>query len=333
MATPRVSFITGDGIGPEISRATMRVVDASSAEVDWDIVEVYPGEEDGDEILNRMITSVQENGVGIKGPITTPVGTGYSSLTVAMRKKLNLYANVRPVRRLPNLGPELGAEVDLVTVRENTEGLYFGVEHTVDGKYAEAIKLTTWEASERVARFAFDYAASNGRKKVTAVHKANILKEVDGMFLRAAREVSEDYEGEVILDEKIVDNMAMQLVLHPEEYDVLLAPNLYGDILSDLTAGLMGGLGVAPGGNFGDDYVVFEAVHGSAPDIAGENVANPIGLLRSTLMCLRYLQQGDAADEIGGALKELLTEGEVLTPDLGGAGTTDEMTDRIIGLL
>lgn len=331
MDYPRISFITGDGIGPEISQATMRIVDESSARIDWDVVEVFPREEDGGKILDRMIGSVRENRVGIKGPITTPIGTGYSSLTVALRKKLELYANVRPVKLLPWVGPEVaGEEIDLVTIRENTEGLYFGVEHTVRDKYAQAIKLTTREASERVSRFAFDYALHEGRDKVTVVHKANILKEADGMFLDAARKVSGDYRGEVELDEKIVDNMAMQLVLNPEEYDVLLAPNLYGDILSDLTAGLMGGLGLAPGGNFGDDYVVFEAVHGSAPDIAGQDIANPIGLLRSTVMALRHLDQESAADQIENAIIKTLIEEKDLTPDLGGNGTTEDMVDRII---
>ena len=328
MASETVSFITGDGIGPEISRAVRKIIDASSGEIEWEIIETNPKEEPGEEIVERMVESVRKNSVGIKGPITTPIGSGYSSLTVATRKKLNLYANVRPVTKLPGLGPDLQKEVDLVTVRENTEGLYSGVEHTVKDKYAESVKLTTVEGSSRVARFAFEYAKNEGRSKVTAVHKANILKQSDGLFLDCAREVAEDYPR-IEFDEKIVDNMAMQLLLRPEDFDVLLAPNLYGDILSDLSAGLIGGLGVAPGGNFGDDQVIFEAVHGSAPDIAGQNVANPLGLLRSAIMMLNYLDQDGAAAEIDSAIREVLSAGNVLTPDLGGNASTTELTDAI----
>lgn len=332
MAKDKVTFITGDGIGPEISRAVRRVVDASSGEIDWEIVETNPKEEPGEEIISRMESSLEETSVGIKGPITTPIGSGYSSLTVALRKRLELYANVRPVKRLPGLGPDLQGEVDLVTVRENTEGLYSGIEHTVDDEYAESVKLATRKGSRRVAKFAFEYAENESRNKVTAVHKANILKQSDGLFLDCAREVSEDHP-ETEYEEKIVDNMAMQLLLRPEDFDVLLAPNLYGDILSDLSAGLIGGLGVAPGGNFGDEKVVFEAVHGSAPDIAGQNVANPVGLLRSAIMMLEYVDQEEAAEEIDAAIREVLDRGEVLTPDLGGASSTTEFTDEMIGCL
>ncbi len=332
MAKEKVTFITGDGIGPEISRAVRRVVDASSGGIDWKIVETNPKEEPGEEIISRMESSLEETSVGIKGPITTPIGSGYSSLTVALRKRLELYANVRPVKRLPGLGPDLHGEVDLVTVRENTEGLYSGIEHTVDDEYAESVKLTTRKSSRRVAKFAFEYAENESREKVTAVHKANILKQSDGLFLDCAREVAEDYP-ETEFEEKIVDNMAMQLLLRPEDFDVLLAPNLYGDILSDLSAGLIGGLGVAPGGNFGDDNVVFEAVHGSAPDIAGQNVANPVGLLRSAIMMLDYVDQEEAAEEIDSAIREVLDRGEILTPDLGGASSTTEFTDEIISCL
>lgn len=330
MEQVKVSLITGDGIGPEISRATRRIIDNSIGNIDWEIIEAKPQEEDGEVIFDRMVDSLEETSIGIKGPITTPIGSGYSSLTVALRKKLNLYANVRPVKKLPGLGPNFpDGEIDLVTVRENTEGLYSGIEHEISGEYAESIKLTSKKGSERIAGFAFEYAKKEGKKKVTAIHKANILKKSDGLFLKAARKISRDYP-EVELDEKIVDNMAMQLVLHPGEYEVLLAPNLYGDILSDLSAGLIGGLGVAPGGNFGDEAVVFEAVHGSAPDIAGQNIANPIGLLRSGIMMLEYVNQPRAANQIESALKKTLEEGGVLTPDLGGNATTTELTDKII---
>lgn len=332
MEKSAVSLITGDGIGPEISRATREIIDSSSAKIDWEIIETNPGKEDGEEIISRMVSSVEKTGVGIKGPITTPIGSGYSSLTVATRKRLNLYANVRPVQRLPGLGPDLGRNVDLVTVRENTEGLYSGIEHEVGDEYAESTKLISRKGSERVARFAFEYAVRENRDKVTAIHKANILKKSDGLFLDVAEETSKDYP-EIDFEEKIVDNMAMQLILRPEDFDVLLAPNLYGDILSDLSAGLIGGLGVAPGGNFGDDRVIFEAVHGSAPDIAGENVANPLGLLRSGIMMLDYIDQGEAAGQIESAIKKVLSEGNSLTPDLGGSASTTEFTEAIINCL
>ena len=330
MEQVKVSLITGDGIGPEISRATRKIIDNSIGKIDWEVVEAKPQVEDGKVIFERMFSSLKETSIGIKGPITTPIGSGYSSLTVALRKKLELYANVRPVKQLPGLNTNFqNREVDLITVRENTEGLYSGIEHDISGEYAESIKLTSKKGSERIAKFAFEYAKKEGRKKVTAIHKANILKKSDGLFLDSARKISQDYPN-IELDEKIVDNMAMQLVLHPEDYEVLLAPNLYGDILSDLSAGLIGGLGVAPGGNFGDDVVVFEAVHGSAPDIAGRNIANPIGLLRSSIMMLEYVNQSSAATQIESALEKVLEKGKVLTPDLGGKATTTELANEII---
>lgn len=333
MAKTRISLITGDGIGPEISRATRRVIDRSAGKIDWEVIETDPREEDGEEIVDRMVRSLQETGVGIKGPITTPIGTGYSSLTVALRKRLNLYANVRPAEQLAGLGPNLqDEEVDLVTIRENTEGLYSGIEHEITDEYAESIKLTTKGGSKRIAEFAFEYARKKGRGKVTAIHKANILKKTDGLFLDSAREVSESFP-EIEFEEKIVDNMAMQLILRPGDFEILLAPNLYGDILSDLTAGLIGGLGVAPGGNFGEDVVVFEAVHGSAPDIAGQNVANPLGLLRSGIMMLEHVNQPRAAHQIESAMGEVLSHGEAMTPDLGGNSTTSDVADAIINHL
>ncbi len=333
MAKTRISLITGDGIGPEISRATRRVIDRSAGKINWEVIETDPREEDGEKIVDRMVSSLQDTGVGIKGPITTPIGTGYSSLTVALRKRLNLYANVRPAERLPGLGPNLqDEEVDLVTIRENTEGLYSGIEHEITNEYAESIKLTTKGGSKRIAEFAFEYARQEGREKVTAIHKANILKKTDGLFLNSAREVSKSFP-EIEFEEKIVDNMAMQLILRPGDFEILLAPNLYGDILSDLTAGLIGGLGVAPGGNFGKDVVVFEAVHGSAPDIAGQNVANPLGFLRSGIMMLEYVNQPQAAHQIESAMGEVLSLGEAMTPDLGGNSTTSDVADAIINHL
>ncbi|MFB6290790.1 MAG: isocitrate/isopropylmalate dehydrogenase family protein [Candidatus Bipolaricaulia bacterium] len=333
MQNTKVSLIPGDGIGPEISRAVRRIIDNSLAEVEWEVIETNPGEEEGKVIIDRMTSSLEETGVGLKGPITTPIGSGYSSLTVALRKNLNLYANVRPVKKLPGLGPDFQKErINLVTVRENTEGLYSGIEHEISGEYAESVKLTTKKGSEKIADFAFDYAKREGKEKVTAIHKANILKKTDGLFLDSARKVSRDYP-EVELDEKIVDNMAMQLILHPENYEVLLAPNLYGDIISDLSAGLIGGLGLAPGGNFGDELAVFEAVHGSAPDIAGKNIANPLGLLQSGIMMLEYIDQSKPAAQIKSAIVEVMKSREVLTPDLGGDATTKELTNEIIAKL
>lgn len=333
MDKPRISLIPGDGIGPEISTAMRKVVDASSAQINWEVINLGARKENGEEILKQMITSLSKNKVGIKGPITTPIGTGQNSLTVALRKKLGLFANVRPVKRLPGLGPDLGdTRIDLVMIRENTEGLYYGVEHRFKNEFAEAIRLTTYQASEKIARFAFEYALRFSKDKVTVIHKANILKETDGLFLEAVRSISEDYKS-INLEEKIVDNMALQLLINPEEFNVLLAPNLYGDILSDLAAGLIGGLGVAPSGNFGDNCAVFEAVHGSAPDIAGKNIANPLGLIRSATMMLSYLDQDRPAGQIDAGVERLLTKGDLLTPDLGGTASTGEVAERIIELM
>jgi len=322
---PTVSLIPGDGIGPEICRAVRKVLRRAGAELDWEVVEIPPLEERGrreiEQLHERVVASVQKNRFGLKGPITTPVGSGHRSITVALRQDLGLYANLRPARTVaPRFSP--CGEVDLVVVRENTEGLYSGIEHRVGEDFGESVKLISRSASERIIRFACEYALGNDREKVTAIHKANILKCSDGLFLDVFRQLEEEYP-QLTLEEMIVDNAAMQLVTDPGQFDVLVAPNLYGDILSDLSAGLIGGLGLAPGGNIGEEFALFEAVHGSAPDIAGENKANPLALLFSSLMMLEELGQESVAERIDKAARAVLRSGKDLTPDLGGDGTTD----------
>ncbi|MGD0249137.1 MAG: isocitrate/isopropylmalate family dehydrogenase, partial [Candidatus Limnocylindrales bacterium] len=276
----RVTLIPGDGIGPELAAATRRVLDASGVKLDWEVVEA--GEavlaKEGTPLPQSVLDSILRNKVALKGPITTPVGVGFRSVNVALRQTLGLYANLRPVRSIPGLKTRY-EDVDLVIVRENTEDLYAGIEHMVGPDAAESIKIITRAASERIARFAFEYAVANGRRKVTAVHKANIMKFSDGLFLESCRTIAAQYDGKIAFEDRIVDNMCMQLVQKPELYDVLVLPNLYGDIVSDLCAGLVGGLGVAPGANIGTEAAVFEAVHGSAPKYAGQNKANPTALM------------------------------------------------------
>ncbi|HEY5461268.1 MAG TPA: isocitrate/isopropylmalate family dehydrogenase, partial [Deferrimonas sp.] len=288
--THRVTLIPGDGIGPELSEATKRVLDASGVDFEWEVVEA--GEavlaREGTPLPQSVLDSIIRNKVAIKGPITTPVGVGFRSVNVALRQTLGLYANVRPVRSIPGLVTRYD-NVDLVIVRENTEDLYAGIEHMVGPDAAESIKIITRAASERIARYAFEYAVANGRNKVTAVHKANIMKFSDGLFLESCRTIAAQYEGRIAFEDRIVDNMCMQLVQKPELYDVLVLPNLYGDIVSDLCAGLVGGLGVAPGANIGPDAAVFEAVHGSAPKYAGQNKANPTALMLSGVLLLRHI--------------------------------------------
>ncbi len=332
-----VTMIAGDGIGPEISNAVAKIIDAAGVKINWDKVEAGAGvmEKYGTPLPEQVFESIRKNKVALKGPITTPVGSGFRSVNVAIRKELELYANVRPLKihaekfaNKPN--------IDMVVFRENTEGLYVGIEHYVGDEAAESIKIITRKASRRIVRSAFEYAVRENRKKVTAVHKANILKFSDGLFLEEARKVAAEYaesNPEIEFDDKIVDNMCMQMVQYPEQYDVLVMPNLYGDIVSDLGAGLIGGLGLAPGMNLGDDIAVFEAVHGSAPDIAGQNKANPVALLFSAVLMLRHLGEKEAADKIENAASEVLNEGKVLTADLGGSSSTDEITDAIIARL
>jgi isocitrate dehydrogenase (NAD+) len=326
-----VTLIPGDGIGPELAEATKRVLDASGVEFDWEVVEA--GEavmaKEGTPLPQYVLDSILRNKVAIKGPITTPVGEGFRSVNVALRQTLGLYANLRPVRSIPGLRTRY-ENVDLVIVRENTEDLYAGIEHMVGPDAAESIKIITRAASERIARFAFEYAVANGRRKVTAVHKANIMKLSDGLFLESCRTIAAQYEGRIAFEDRIVDNMCMQLVQKPELYDVLVLPNLYGDIISDLAAGLVGGLGVAPGANIGPDAAVFEAVHGSAPKYAGQNKANPTALMLSGVLLLRHIGLQAAAGRVEDAIRSVLAEGRTVTYDLGGTAGTSDFADAIV---
>ena len=330
----RVTLIPGDGIGPELAEATRRVLDASGVAFEWEVVEA--GEavmaEYGTPLPDHVLDSIRRNRVALKGPITTPVGEGFRSVNVALRQALGLYANLRPARSMRGIESRY-EDVDLVIVRENTEDLYAGIEHMVTPDAAESIKIITRVASERIARFAFDYAVANGRRKVTAVHKANIMKLTDGLFLDSCRTVAANYAGRVEFEDRIVDNMCMQLVQKPDEYDVLVLPNLYGDIVSDLVAGLVGGLGVAPGANIGLEAAVFEPVHGSAPKYAGLNKANPTALILSGVLMLRHLGDPDAAERVETALREVIAEGQTTTYDLGGTAGTREFADAIVARL
>jgi isocitrate dehydrogenase (NAD+) len=327
----RVTLIPGDGIGPELAEATRRVLDASGVDFEWEVVEA--GEACiatyGTPLPDHVLESIKKNKVAIKGPITTPVGAGFRSVNVALRQALGLYANLRPARSIEGVESRY-SDVDLVIVRENTEDLYAGIEHMVGRDAAESIKIITRAASERIARFAFEYAVANGRRKVTAVHKANIMKLSDGLFLESCRTVARDYEGRIEFEDRIVDNMCMQLVQKPELYDVLVLPNLYGDIVSDLCAGLVGGLGVAPGANIGEDGAVFEAVHGSAPKYAGLNKANPTALILSGVLMLRHLGYPSAADRVEAALRTVVAAGKTVTYDLGGDAGTTQFADAIV---
>ena len=333
MAQP-VTLIPGDGIGPELAEATRRVLDASGVEFDWQVLDA--GEavmaKEGTPLPQAVLDSILRNKVALKGPITTPVGVGFRSVNVALRQTLGLYANLRPVRSIPGLKTRYD-NVDLVIVRENTEDLYAGIEHMVGPDAAESIKIITRAASERIARFAFEYAVANGRRKVTAVHKANIMKFSDGLFLESCRTIAAQYEGKIAFEDRIVDNMCMQLVQKPELYDVLVLPNLYGDIVSDLCAGLVGGLGVAPGANIGTEAAVFEAVHGSAPKYAGQNKANPTALMLSGVLLLRHIGQQPAAERVEAAIRAVIAEGRTVTYDLGGTAGTSEFADAIVARL
>jgi isocitrate dehydrogenase (NAD+) len=338
--THAITLIPGDGTGPEVTDAMRRVVEATGISVEWDIQEA--GEkamaEFGTPLPDHVLESVRRNRVGIKGPITTPVGSGFRSVNVAIRKALDLYANLRPAQSLPGVRSAF-EDVDLVIVRENTEGLYVGIEHDViAGEAAEAIRIITRHGSERVVRFAFEYARENGRHQVTAVHKANILKLTDGLFLETARAVASEYP-DIAFSDRIVDNMCMQLVQRPEEYDVLVLPNLFGDIVSDLASGLVGGLGVAPGANIGDGIAVFEPVHGSAPKYAGQNKVNPTATIRSAALMLRYIGETEAAERVDAAIRCVIAEGDRVTYDMKPtrddptAVGTQQMADAIIHAL
>lgn len=329
-----VTLIPGDGIGPEISDAVKRIHGAARVPIEWEEVSVTPVLKGGRTVIpDAAITSVKRNTVALKGPLATPIGKGHVSLNLTLRRTFNLFANVRPCRSIEGFKTPYD-QVDTVLIRENTEGEYSGIEHEIVDGVVQSIKLITWEASERVARYAFDYASSTKKSKVTAVHKANIMKMSDGMFLSACREVAKEYPG-ISYDEDLLDRVCLQIVQNPKPYSdrVMVMPNLYGDILSDMCAGLIGGLGLTPSGNIGRDASIFEAVHGSAPDIAGKGVANPTALLLSSLMMLRHMNLVDYANKIQKAALGTIGEGKTVTGDLGGTASTKEFTDAIIARL
>ena len=329
--TYNVTLIPGDGIGPEVTAAAVRVLSATGIDFEWETV--MAGAEaagrEGNPLPPGVLESIKRNKVALKGPTATPIGTGHRSVNVALRKTLDLYANLRPVKTLPGVKSRY-TDVDLVVVRENTEDLYSGLEHVVVPGVVESIKIITEKASTRIAKFAFEYARIHGRKRVTAIHKANIMKLSDGLFLDCCRAVAAANQG-ITYDEMIVDNTCMQLVLDPTRFDILLLENLYGDIVSDLCAGFIGGLGMAPGANIGEDVAVFEAVHGSAPDIAGKNKANPMALILSGAMMLDHLGELEAAERVRAAVHGVLRDGQKLTGDLGGTSGTTELAEAIAG--
>ena len=324
-----ITLIPGDGIGPEVMAAAVRVLGATGIEFEFETVSAGASAigKEGTALPPSVLESIRKNKIALKGPTGTPVGTGHRSVNVELRKTLDLYANLRPVETLPGVKSRYDG-VDIIVVRENTEDLYSGLEHVVVPGVVESIKIITEKASTRIARFAFDYAKTHGRKRVTAVHKANIMKLSDGLFLDCCRKVAKTCEG-VTYDEIIVDNCCMQLVLDPTRFDILLLENLYGDIVSDLCAGFIGGLGMAPGANIGEDGAIFEAVHGSAPDIAGKNLANPMALILSSAMMLDHLGEHAAADRVRAAVHAVLKEGKKLTHDLGGTAGTTEIAEAI----
>jgi isocitrate dehydrogenase (NAD+) len=324
-----ITLIPGDGIGPEIVAATVRVVEATGVDIEWEtqILGAQAFEQLGTTLPDATIESIRKNKVALKGPQMTPVGKGFTSVNVGLRKALDLYANVRPIKAMPNVKCRY-PELDLVIVRENTEDLYAGLEHVVVPGVVESLKIITEKASTRIAKYAFEYARDNGRKKVTAVHKANIMKLSDGLFLDCFYNVAKDFP-EIEADDKIIDNCCMQLVMRPEQFDVLVLENLYGDIVSDLCAGLIGGLGLAPGANIGELGAVFEAVHGSAPDIAGQGIANPTALILSAIQMLRHIGERDAAERLDRALLAVFADGEHITRDLGGNAKTNEFARAI----
>ncbi len=325
-----ITLIPGDGIGPEVAIAAQKVLDATGVKINW---EVHDGGEaqillHGSPLPEETLKSIEKNRIVLKGPITTPKGTGFRSVNVELRLKFDLFANVRPIKTYPGI-PSRYDNIDLVIIRENTEDLYTGIEFMVNPDIAQSVKVFTRSGCERIIRFAFDYAVKNNRKKVTAVHKANIMKCTDGLFLEVANYISKEYPS-IEFEDMIVDAMCMRLVQYPERYDVLVLPNLYGDIVSDLCSGLVGGLGVTPGANIGADISIYEAIHGSAPDIAGKNIANPLALIFSGIMMLHELGETEAAEKIERAIYNVLTEGKQLTSDLGGTSTTDEFVGALI---
>jgi isocitrate dehydrogenase (NAD+) len=336
MIKHKVTLLPGEGIGPEVSAAVRRILDASGVQIEWEVLEARAENTNtgttGAEVLNNAaIESVRRNHVALKGPMATAVAGGARSVNVALRKSLELYANLRPVKNLPGVKSRFD-NVDVVIVRENTEDLYSGLEHEVVPGVVESLKIITEKASTRIAKFAFEYARKVGRKKVHAIHKANIMKLSDGLFLKSVRAVAEKYP-DIEYKEMIVDNACMQIVIDPQQFDILLLPNLYGDVMSDLAAGLVGGLGVVPSGNIGDEGAIFEAVHGTAPDIAGKGVANPTALLMSSILMLNYLGEALTADRVEQALWKVYREGKHKTRELGGTASTQEFADAVIAAL
>ena len=333
MKKHKITLIPGDGIGPEVAGATVSVIRATGVQIEWEsfVVGAEALSRYGDPLPQNLFDSIKRNKIALKGPVTTPIGTGFVSANVRLRKALDLYANLRPIKSLAGVKSRY-ENVDLIVVRENTEDLYSGLEHEVVPGVVESLKIITDYASRRIAKFAFEYARREGRKRITAIHKANIMKLSDGLFLRCFREVAVDYP-EIQADDLIVDNTCMQLVMDPNQFDMLLLENLYGDIVSDLGAGLVGGLGVVPGANLGEEIAVFEAVHGSAPSIAGRGLANPTALIQTAVLMLKHLGEREAADRIQAALEKILAEGQTLTRDLGGQATTLEFTEAVIRAL
>jgi len=326
---PKITLLPGDGIGPEVAEAAQIVLEATGVKISWDIQQVGQKalDEFGDTLPVQVIESIKKNRVALKAPVTTPVGSGFRSVNVALRKELDLYANFRPCRTLAGIESRY-ENIDLIIVRENTEDLYAGIERMVSEDTAESIKIITRKGSERIVRFAFEYALEHGRKKVTAVHKANIMKCTDGLFLDVARSVAKDYPS-LVFEDKLVDALCMDLVMIPETYDVLVLPNLYGDIVSDLCSGLVGGLGVSPGANIGIQCAIFEPVHGSAPEIAGKNIANPAALMLSGVLMLRHINETAAGDRLERAVLDVIREGNVRTADLGGNAGTLEFAEAV----
>jgi isocitrate dehydrogenase (NAD+) len=329
----RIVLIPGDGIGPEVTAAAQRVIEATGLEIEWEtrLAGQSALDELGSPLPPETLAAVRGADATLKGPTATPSGTGFRSVNVELRQKLQLYANYRPARSLPGV-PSRYENVDLIVVRENTEGLYSGLEHEVVPGVVESLRVVTEQASERIARFAFETARRQGRKRVTCVHKANILKLSDGLFLRTCGRVAKEF-SDIAYDDSIIDAAAMKLVLNPQSFDVMVMENLFGDIVSDLTAGLVGGLGLAPSANVGDGVAVFEAVHGSAPDIAGKGIANPTAIILSAVLMLRYLGEKHAADRIETAIRSVFTNGTVRTGDLGGTATTNQFVDAVLALM
>ena len=325
-----ITLIKGDGIGPEISNAVIKILNAADVQINWDIQSAGEDviEKENDPLPKRVIESIKKNKIALKAPVTTPIGKGFRSVNVRLRKELDLYANIRPCKNIEGIKTPF-KNVDLVVVRENTEDIYAGIEEKITDDEMHSIKIITRSASTRIARYAFEYAEKYGRKTVWAVSKANICKLTDGLFLECTRKVSEKYPN-IEYKEILVDALCMQLVQNPSKFDVLVMPNLYGDIVSDLTAGLIGGLGIAQGANIGLDYAVFEPVHGSAPDIKGKNLANPSAFLLCAVQMLKYINEFEKAEKIEKAFLKTIKEGKVLTRDLGGSSTTTEFQDEVI---